>query len=150
MDINKYSWEVDSRCRIPLEASGSQLSYEKAARQLAERQMAQCSHEAAELFETSISWLFSKVEVLTYFWQCTFQKYVSILAKYLFPIAFGPCFVQVTQADLDAHDTGSRESQQKNTGKKSCDHQLSFSVVFTIIYRVLYIPGGAGFLPSTV
>ena len=60
--------------RVPLEASGSQLSYEKAARQLAERQMAQCSHEAAELFETSISWLFSKVEVLTYVWQCTFQK----------------------------------------------------------------------------
>ena len=42
------------------------------------------------------------------------SKDVSILAKYLFPIVFGPCFLQVTQADLDAHDTGSRESQQKN------------------------------------
>ena len=28
-------------------------------------------------------------------------------------------------------------------------HQLRL-VVFPIIYRVLYIPGGAGFLPSTV
>ena len=28
-------------------------------------------------------------------------------------------------------------------------HQLRL-VVYSIIYRVLYIPGGAGFLPSTV
>ncbi len=28
-------------------------------------------------------------------------------------------------------------------------HQLRF-VVYPIIYKVLYIPGGAGFLPSTV
>ena len=33
--------------------------------------------------------------------------------------------------------------------QKSCGHQLSL-VVYPIIYRVLYIPGGAGFLPSTV
>ena len=53
--------EVSSLVNDTIQASGSQLSYEKAARQLAERQMAQCSHE-------------------------------------------------VTQADLDAHDTGSRLS----------------------------------------
>ena len=29
-------------------------------------------------------------------------------------------------------------------------HQLIGTVVYPIIYRVLYIPGGAGFLPSTV
>ncbi len=33
--------------------------------------------------------------------------------------------------------------------QKSGEHQLRL-VVFPIIYRVLYIPGGAGFLPSTV
>ena len=32
---------------------------------------------------------------------------------------------------------------------KSGDHQLRL-VVFHIIYKVLYIPSGAGFLPSTV
>ena len=92
------------------------------------------------------------MEVLTY-------------SQIFFPM-FSLCFVQVTQADLDAHDTGSREPQ-KNTPflslqsmfdcKCSCDtvdgrnpaNQLSL-VVFTIIYRGLYIPGGAGFLPSTV
>ena len=31
--------------------------------------------------------------------------------------------------------------------KKSC---TSWQVVYPIIYKVLYIPGGAGFLPSTV
>ena len=131
---------MDSRCRVPLEASGSQLSYEKAARQLAERQMAQCSHEAAELFETSISWLFSKVEVLTYVWLCTLQKSVSILAKYLFPHSFRPlCFVQVTQADLDAHDTGSRESQKKAPVILLMEEirrsPVELLVVLTIIYR---------------
>ena len=33
--------------------------------------------------------------------------------------------------------------------QKSCDHQLRL-VGYPIIYRVLYIPGGAGFLPSRV
>ena len=33
--------------------------------------------------------------------------------------------------------------------QKSGVHQLSL-VVYPTIYRVLYIPGGAGFLPSTV
>ena len=33
--------------------------------------------------------------------------------------------------------------------KKSGDHQLRMAV-YPIIYRVLHIPGGAGFLPSTV
>ena len=33
--------------------------------------------------------------------------------------------------------------------QKSCDHQLRL-VVSAIICQVLYIPGGAGFLPSTV
>ena len=33
--------------------------------------------------------------------------------------------------------------------QKSGDHQLRL-VVYPIIYKVLYIPGGAGFLPSTV
>jgi len=33
--------------------------------------------------------------------------------------------------------------------QKSGDHQLRL-VVYPIIYRVLYIPGGAGFLPSIV
>ena len=33
--------------------------------------------------------------------------------------------------------------------RKSGEHQLRL-VVYPIIYRVLYIPGGAGFLPSTV
>ena len=32
---------------------------------------------------------------------------------------------------------------------KSGEHQLRL-VVYPIIYKVLYIPGGAGFLPSTV
>ena len=33
--------------------------------------------------------------------------------------------------------------------KKSGDHQLRL-VVYPIVSKVLYIPGGAGFLPSTV
>ena len=33
--------------------------------------------------------------------------------------------------------------------QKSGEHQLRL-VVYPIIYKVLYIPGGAGFLPSTV
>ena len=33
--------------------------------------------------------------------------------------------------------------------QKSSDHQLRL-VVYPIIYKVIYIPSGAGFLPSTV
>ena len=33
--------------------------------------------------------------------------------------------------------------------QKSGEHQLRLAV-YSIIYTVLYIPGGAGFLPSTV
>ena len=33
--------------------------------------------------------------------------------------------------------------------QKSGDHQLRL-VVYPIVYKVLYIPGGAGFLPSIV
>ena len=51
------------------------------------------------------------------------------------------------------------DSQHHNYETRDCQdlllmeeilHQLIGTVVYPIIYKVLYIPGGAGFLPSTV
>ena len=56
---------------------------------------------------------------------------------------------QMTSTSMTPVLHQSFRSLAKKTSLKSGVHQLRL-VVYPIIYRVLYIPGGAGFLPSTV
>ena len=74
---------------------------------------------------------------------CVFLKVLRVLSPFIFRGVFAGCWMEIPRKESKNPDY----QGSYFWWKKSC---TSWYGKYPIIYRVLYIPGGAGFLPSTV